>query len=405
MEDFTFDPMDETTRRNPFPIYARARREHPVYAHRDLPVISVFRHADLMRIFGDPETWSSDFAMFIQPYLLTQPELADELPPFFATTDGERHHRQRVLVNKAFMPKMVRALEASMLAAARELIDQAASEDVVDLIPAFTAPFPVRVIGQLIGVPEADAPMFLRWSRELTESQVQGILKPPDPHFIERQIAATRAMHTYFSALAKKRSAEPKPDLISALVAVEEEGTRLSTPEMLQMLTILLIAGNATTTAMLSNLIVELLAHPEQLARLRADHTLIPSTVQEVLRFSSPVQAMPRLCAKPARLDRIEIDAGQFVLLWIGSANRDEAVFERPDDFDIGRTTNPHIAFGFGTHSCIGSHLASIEGCIVLRALLERTRSFELVNREPLPMHSSFVARSYRSLPVRLVPA
>ena len=402
MEDFTFDPMDEETRRNPFPLYARGRVEHPVYAHRNLPVISVFRHADIMRIFTDPETWSSDFAIFIQPYLLTQPELAEELPPFFATTDGERHHRQRLLVNKAFTPRMVGALEASMLATARDLIDKAATEGVVDLIPAFTAPFPVRVIGRLIGVHEEDAPKFLRWSRDLTESQVQGILKPPDPGFIEAQIAATRALHDYFKVLVKQRSVDPRPDLVSALVALEEVGAQLSAPEMLQMLTVLLIAGNATTTAMLSNLIVELLAHPEQLKRLRADHTLIPSTVQEVLRFSSPVQAMPRLCAKQTKLNGIDINAGQFVLLWIGSANRDEAVFDRPDDFDIGRTPNPHIAFGFGTHSCIGSHLASIEGCIVLRALLEQTRSFQLVNREPLPMHSSFVARSYRSLPVHL---
>jgi cytochrome P450 len=174
---------------------------------------------------------------------------------------------------------------------------------------------------------------------------------------------------------------------------------------MLQMLTILLIAGNATTTAMLGNLVVELLAHPDQLERLRADHSLIPSTVQEVLRYSSPVQAMPRLCVKSTLLAGVDIAAGQFVLLWIASANRDEAVFDRADTFDIARTPNQHIAFGFGSHSCIGSHLASIEGSIVLRAILERTKSFELVNREPLPMHSSFVARSYRSLPVRLIAA
>ena len=403
MDDFTFDPMDEATRRDPYPLYARGRRDHPIYAHRNLPVVSVFRHADIVNIFGDTEAWSSNFAMFIQPYLLTQPELAAEFPPFFATTDGDVHHRQRLLVNKAFTPKMVGALETSMLATARELIASAAAEDAVDLIPAFTAPFPVRVIGKLIGVPEADAPKFLKWSRELTESQVQGILKPPDPEFIARQIGSTRAMHDYFKILVQQRSVDPLPDLVTALAQVEEEGTRLSTPEMLQMLTILLIAGNATTTAMLGNLIVELLAHPEQLERLRADHSLIPSTVQEVLRYSSPVQAMPRLCARATRLDGVDISAGQFVLLWIGSANRDEAVFDRADDFDVGRTPNQHIAFGFGSHSCIGSHLASIEGCIVLRALLEGTRSFELVNREPLPMHSSFVARSYRSLPVHLV--
>ncbi|MDB5107565.1 MAG: Polyketide biosynthesis cytochrome PksS [Candidatus Binatus sp.] len=402
--EFVFDPLDEATRRDPFPWYARARAEFPIYEHRGLPLISFFRHADIVRIFADPESWSSDFSLLIQPYLAINPELADELPPFFATTDGEQHRRLRSLVNKAFTPKMVQALQQSMSEMADALIDTALATGEVDLIGALTAPFPIRVIGQMIGVPPEDAPQFQRWSRELTESQVQGILKPPDPTFVARQLETTRKMHSYFGELARQRTLEPKSDLISALAAAESEGNRLSLPELMQMLTILLIAGNATTTAMLSNIVVELIAHPEQLEILRANHDLIPSAVQEVLRFSSPVQAMPRLSLKPVRFGESTIKPGQFILLWIGSANRDEDVFERADDFDITRRPNQHIAFGFGTHSCIGAHLAFVEGCIVLRKLIEKTRSFKMINLEPLPMHSSFVARSYRSLPVRLIP-
>ncbi len=205
--------------------------------------------------------------------------------------------------------------------------------------------------------------------------------------------------------MIEERRVKPREDLISALVAVQRDGEHLSYPELLQMLTVLLVAGNATTTALISNMVVELLAHPDELARLRNDPSLIPTAVDEVLRFASPVQAMPRLAARPTELHGRRVEAGQFVLVWIGSANRDPAVFERPDEFDVGRTHNPHLAFGIGPHSCIGSLLATLEGCVVLRAMLERTRSFEFTNDEPLPLHSSFVARSYARLPMRLVPA
>jgi cytochrome P450 len=403
--NFEFNPLDEATRRDPFEHYARGRREFPVYAHQGMPLTSIFRYADVIEVFSDATTWSNDFSIFIQPYLLDHPELAAELPPFFATIDGDDHRRQRKLVNKAFTPKMVRALEPAMTEIARELLDRAIDDRETDLITAITSPLPMRVIARMIGVGEDETQDFARWSRELMENQVQGILTRPAPESIERSIAATRNMHSCFRRIVAQRRIAPEDDLVSALLAVEEHGRGLTEPELLQMLTVLIIAGNATTTAMMSNLIVELLAHPAQLARLRVDPTLIPSAVNEVLRYSSPVQAMPRRCIKPTVLSGCAIEPGSFALLWLGSANRDESVFERADELDVGRSPNPHIAFGFGEHSCIGSHLAFVEGCVVLRTLIERTSRFELTNIEPLPLHSSFVARSYRSLPVRLAAA
>ncbi len=404
-QDFAFDPLNEATRRSPFPLYDRARREFPVYEHCGLPVLSVFRYADVEAILRDAETWSSNFARFVQPYLLERPELAEEMPPFFATSDGEYHRRMRSLINKAFTARMVRALEPAMRAAVDALLDKALAQGEVDLVPALTAPFPIQVIAQLLGVPAEDGPQFQKWSRELTQNQVQGVLRLPGPEMVERHVEATRAMHAYFKTLIEERRVKPRADLVSALVAVHKDGAQLSYPELLQMLTVLLVAGNATTTALISNMMVELLAHRDQLARLRTAPGLIPTAVDEVLRFASPVQAMPRLAAKPTELHGRQVETGQLVLVWIGSANRDAAVFERPDEFDVGRAYNPHLAFGIGPHSCIGSLLATLEGCVVLRAMLERTRSFELTNDEPLPLHSSFVARSYARLPMRLVPA
>jgi cytochrome P450 len=404
-QNFAFDPLDEATRRRPFPLYDRARREFPVYEHSGLPVLSVFRYADAVEILKDADIWSSNFARVIQPYLFEHPELAEEMPPFFATSDGDYHRRLRSLVNKAFTPRIVRALVPAMRAAVNDLLDKALEQGEVDLVPALTAPFPIWVIAQLLGVPAEDAPKFQQWSRELAQSQMQGVLSLPGPELVERHIAATRAMHAYFRTLVEERRAEPREDLTSALVAVQSNGAQMTFPELLQMLTVLLLAGNASTTALISNMVVELLAHPDQLARLREDPGLVPTAVDEVLRFASPVQAMPRLAAKPTELHGRRVEPGQFVLVWIGSANRDETVFEEPDEFDVGRAYNPHIAFGIGAHSCIGSHLATLEGCVVLSAMLARTRSFELTNDAPLPLHSSFVARSYARLPMRLTPA
>ena len=171
------------------------------------------------------------------------------------------------------------------------------------------------------------------------------------------------------------------------------------------MLVALLISGYATTVALLANTIVELLRHPDQLARLRSQLGLLPTAIHEVLRFSSPAQAMPRICKVRAEIRGFEVRPGEFVLNWIGSANRDESVFAAADRFDVARTPNPHIAFGFGPHACVGSYLAVREGIIVLRTLLERTRGIELAADAPLPLVSSFIARSYRALPLRVLAA
>jgi cytochrome P450 len=182
------------------------------------------------------------------------------------------------------------------------------------------------------------------------------------------------------------------------------EGSKLTQDEMLRMLVLLLVAGNETTTTLIGNTVLELLAHPDELRRLRADLTLVESAVEEVLRYSSPVQLDPRRATRRVELHGHTVEANQVVVSWIGSANRDEAVFADPERFDVGRGDNRHLAFGFGPHYCLGANLARLEAQVALHALLTRTRSFERADDRLLPLHPSIVFRGVTELPLRLVP-
>ena len=171
------------------------------------------------------------------------------------------------------------------------------------------------------------------------------------------------------------------------------------------MLVLLLVAGNETTTNLIGNSVLELLAHPAALAELRADHDLVPGAIDEVLRFASPVQMDPRRATRATTVQGVAVAPEEFVLCWLGSANRDEAAYDRPDEFDIHRQRSAHLAFGFGPHYCLGAALATLEAEIALRVLLERTRDFARVDDAPLRIHPSIVFRGVRSLPMRLVAA
>jgi cytochrome P450 len=173
---------------------------------------------------------------------------------------------------------------------------------------------------------------------------------------------------------------------------------------MISMLVLILVAGNETTTTLIGNAVLELCAHPEAQSRLRAEPALLPRAIEEVLRFSSPVQFDPRRATRDVALHGVEIAAEDFVLCWLGSANRDEKVFDRPQEFDIARSPNPHIAFGFGPHYCLGSNLARLEAQVALGELLSRTRAFERAGESLLPLHPSPVFRGVTSLPLRLDP-
>ncbi len=394
---FHFDPFDLETRREPYALYARARREHPVFRHEGLPVVSVFRYADVQSILKDAATWSSSFDV---PGV----NRGDEAPPSMISQDPPSHTRLRGLVNQAFTPRIMRNLEPRMHAIARELVAEALERREVDLVEQLTYPLPVTVIAEIIGVPPADREQFKHWSDVAVAGLGSALFRPPTAERLAQLNEARSEMSAYFSALAEERRRQPREDLLTGLVQAELEGSRLSHVEMLQLLILLLVAGNETTTSLIGNAVLTLLAHPDELARLRADRGLLPSAIDEVMRYSSPVQMDPRRATREVELHGTGIAANQLVVSWIGSANRDEDVFPDPERFDIGRRDNRHIGFGLGPHYCLGANLARLEAQVAVAALLDATCAFERTDAAPLPLHPSIVFRGVTALPLRLHP-
>src|SRR5712692_8137342 len=343
---FSFNPFDEQTRRDPYALFARARRDHPAWRHEGLPVVSVFRHADCQAILRDPQAWSSAFP--------TPPGFAPEdVPRSMLVTNPPEHTRLRALVSLAFTPRRVRQLAPRIEAIAHELLDGALARREVDLVEALTYPLPVVVIAE----PAEDRAQFRAWSNALVAPLGTAFFEVAPPERVATLRRVRGELEAYFVRLVETRRREPRDDLLSALVAAELEGSRLSFEELLAMLILLLVAGNETTTHLIGNAVLGLLAHPEALAAVRADPSRVPAVVEEVLRFSSPVQMDPRLATRETRLHGVALAAGEVVLCWLGSANRDDAVYEHAEVFDIGREQKPDVAFGFGPHYCLGASL------------------------------------------------
>ena len=401
----SFDPLDPATRRDPHPSYARARAEGPLLAHPSLPFLSAFRHAEVDAILRDPERWSSDFRPALGNVVAGLAVGADEAQPMLFQ-DGASHARLRGLVNLAFTPRMVRQLEPRIVAIAEELLAPGLATGRLELVTELAHPLPLIVIAEMIGVPISDRRRFAEWSDFLVEHVGAGLFAPlPTGPVLERQRAVLGEMRDYFAALAAERRREPREDLLSGLVAAELDGSRLRADEMLAMLVLLLVAGNETTRTLIGNAVRTLLRHHAELARLRSEPALVASAIEEVLRFDSPLPVTSRRAARSFECAGREVAANQIVLLWLASANRDGAVFEDADRFDIARSPNRHVSFGFGPHFCLGANLARLEAQVALRTLLERTRSFALASSEPPPLHPSFAINAVTALPLALEPA
>jgi cytochrome P450 len=401
-DPFVFNPLDPAVRRDPYALYERGRREHPAFVHAGLPVplVSVFRHADVRAVLGDHELFSNDFARGrnLAPEVA---ELAAQAPPSMIAMDPPDHTRLRSLVNKAFTPRIVRRLEPRLREVAHELLDEALARREVDLVEALTYPLPVGAIAEVIGVPASDREQFKVWSDQAVATLGTAFFAPPSREQMQRQIALREEMQRYFIPLAEARRREPKDDLLTGLVQAEHEGSRLDHQEMLAMLVLLLVAGNETTTTLIGNAVLTLLDHPGELKRLRDDPTLLPSAIDEVLRFDSPVQFDPRRATRATAIAGTPIAEDTLLLCWLGSANRDERVFSRPDVFDVAREKNPHLAFGFGTHHCLGHNLARLEAQVALEEIALRFPHYRVIEDGLVRTHQSHV-RGYAQVPVRL---
>jgi cytochrome P450 len=342
-DPFSFNPLDPLTRRDPYGHYQRGRREFPAYEHEGMPLrlVSAFRYADIQEILRDWRTWSNDFSALFP----LRTELDDLPPPSMLGLDPPEHDRLRSLVNKAFTPRIVQRLEPRLRQVADELLDAALERRDVDLVEALTYPLPVIAIAEIIGIPPEDRDRFKQWSDAAVADLGVGFFSGRDSESFRKQRALLDEMRAYFVPLAEQRRERPREDLMTGLVQAEHEGSKLSYDEMLQMLVLLLVAGNETTTTLIGNAVLTLLDHPEQLRRLREDLGLMASAVDEVLRFSSPVQFDPRRATRALDLHGVRVRENDIVLCWLGSANRDEEAFENADVFEIAREKNLHLAY------------------------------------------------------------
>ena len=338
----------------------------------------VLGHPEASRVLNDPAAFSSDLSA-LQP---AQDDFALFQRGNFVNMDPPQHRKLRTLVSQAFTPKVVADLEPRIAELTTHLLDEAGER--FDLIDALAYPLPVIVIAELLGVPASDRGLFRTWADVLLGQKVD-----PDQALTEVSERALTAiaptmheMNAYFLEHIRSRRAGPGNDLTSRLVQAEVDGEGLADEEIIGFVGLLLIAGHITTTATLGNSVLSFQEHQDAAAEIRADPTLLPAAIEEVLRMRTPFPRLGRIARVEAEVGGVRIPAGQVVIPWLAAANRDERVFAAPHRFDVHRKPNPHLTFGHGIHFCLGAPLARLEARVALRMLLERYRDVEVAADE-----------------------
>jgi len=387
-----YNPLSPEAQENPFPYYSLLRQHHPVMWLEPLNAWAISRYKDVDFAIRNPQIFSSTkwLGESIRD-LNPAPEV-----PWMIETDPPDHSRLRKLVSKAFTPRTVSQLEPRIRAIAEELLAPLRADGEFDFVPEFSSALPVIVIAEMLGIEPQHRADFRRWS----DNVVRGTSRPT----AETERAAIRQtnaeMRAYFQDAIAQRRKEPRNDLLTALVQAEEGRQVLTSEEVLAMAMLVLLAGNETTMNLLGNTILALLAHPDALAAVRRDRSLVPQLIEEVLRYDSPVQIVFRRTTREVELSDTTIPTDATVFVLLGSANRDEAKFPGPDRFDLRRDASEHLAFGFGTHYCLGAGLARLEAKVALEEFLYSCPPF-VGSTERVDRIRSLIVRGPRTLPLR----
>jgi cytochrome P450 len=389
------DPFLPEHRRDPYPLYRKLRELDPVHRSPAGPLI-LTRHADATAVLRDPR-FSSNPSHLGGERPQVGPRRVDTKVLLFL--DPPDHTRLRSLVAKAFTPAVVRRLRPRVEQLVAELLDAAAERGSLELIADLAYPLPVAVICELLGVPAEDRALFGTWSSDASRLLDRDI--DLDEAAVERGGAAIAGFTEYFGGLIQRRRAEPRDDLLSGLIAAEEDGQRLSWEELFTTIILLYLAGHETTVNLIGNGTLALLRHPDQLERLRRDPSLAPSAVEELLRYDSPVHLTARIATTDLAVAGVPVPRGDQVIALVAAANHDPAVFADPDDLDVGRRDNRHLSFSAGMHYCLGAALARLEGEVAFAALLRRFPRLELADPEP-QLREHFVLRGLRSLDLHI---
>ena len=390
-----FNPLMPEVHSNPYPFYRALREEDPVH-QSPLGFWVCTRYDDAVMILRDPRFGREGMAKLMEARLGLTQDTSRARDMLFQ--DPPDHTRLRALVSRAFTPRVVEVMRPHIQEIVDGLLDRVDGARAMDVIEDLAYPLPVTVICEMLGVPAADQDIFKTWSTDIARSLDAAIL-PADSDAIPRGRDARLGLADYFRSLIATRRKDPKPDLLSALIAAEEEGNKLSEGELVSTCMLLLIAGHETTVNLIGNGLLALLQHPDQLRALRDDPELIQTGVEELLRFDGPVQRTGRMTTAEVEIGDKRIPRDSVVVSVIGAANRDPKQFADPDRLDVSRKDNRHIAFGFGIHFCLGAPLARLEGQIALGTLLRRMPKLALVSDVPEWRESSTL-RGLKSLPV-----
>lgn len=389
--------LDPEVLANPYPLYRRLQTEDPVHWDPFLHAWVVTRYVDVVAVF---QHFSASRTP--SPEQLTRMGLAALAPLARVMVrqmlflDPPAHGRIRGLAAKAFTPRRVEALRSHIQGIVDTLLDAVEPQGGMDVIADLAYPLPAIVTAELLGVPPADRERLTAWSADFAE--VLGNFQH-NPDRAPRVLRSLAEMSAYFQAAVDEHREHPRDDLISALVTAEVDGDHLSDEEIIANTIVTMVGGQETTTNLIGNGLLTLLRHPDQLERLRADLSLIPAAVEELLRYESPSQHTARLAPADTELGGKNIRARQAVIAVMGAANRDPERFADPDRLDIGRQDNRHVAFAWASHFCFGAPLARLEGQLIFAAVLRRMPDMRLAP-EPLSWRQNLGLRGLTALPV-----
>ncbi len=388
---------------DPYPVYATLRREAPVF-QRTLAsgerVWLLSRYLDVVAALRDPRFQASKFPDAAVDLVRASGDAAlihlfEMAGRMMLTRDAPDHTRLRGLVNRAFTPRIVEQLRPRIQQVADELIDEAEVAGRMDVMAQLATPLPVIVISELLGAPVEDRGLFKRWSDQMAVF-LDGSIREAGIHEAAR---ASVELRDYFAGEIALRKRQPRDDLLTRLVMASDLDDALSEEEVIATAVLLLGAGHETTTNLIGNGVQALLRHPAELVRLRARPELVASAVEEMLRFDSPVQLTSRRPSVPVEIEGFKIPAGDEVSLFLGAANRDPVQFPDAQRFDIARGENRHVAFGHGSHFCLGAALARAEAQIAIETLLRRLPGLAPACEAP-PRRPGIVLRGFEALPV-----
>lgn len=357
------DLFSDAMRRNPYPLYDQLRTASPVLrVPPPFDAWAIFDYESVKWALNDHGTFSSRVPA----------------PKWFIFSDPPAHTKLRGLISRAFTPGMIAELEPRIRRLSSDLLEGSAGRSEMDLAADYSTPLPMKVVAGMIGIPVEDWAVYNRWSDVILRLSHTRSGGPEAERALADFMAVSTEMGAYLAEMIRERRANPRHDLLTGLIQAEVDGERLSPEEILGFFQLLVVAGQETTTNLINNAVLCLLEHPDQLARLRADPALLPSAIEEVLRYRSPLQWMMRAPRRDVDLHGQTIPAGKLVLVMLGSANRDPRAFADAGRFDIGRDPNPHVAFGHGIHFCLGAALSRLEAKIALADLLKRLPNLAL---------------------------